>query len=168
VTPLKCYFSYCPEGSEYAPKTYLVAVMIVILIIVFYFFNRKKHYDRLRMLKHRQQMMRLVATDRKMDMVTARIEKQRRFDIEFIDLGLTLPSGSSIMKGVSGKLTSGRACAIMGPSGAGKVSGYTTHILLLFDFYYYINLSFNHLLIFILYISIPMFIHCLRQRLCPS
>ena len=42
------------------------------------------------------------------------------FEIEFSDLGLTLPNGTAIMEGVTGRFTPGRACAVMGPSGAGK------------------------------------------------
>lgn len=49
------------------------------------------------------------------------------FDIKFDNLGLTLGNGLTIMKGVSGELKSGRTCAIMGPSGAGK----TTFVTLL-------------------------------------
>ena len=52
---------------------------------------------------------------------------ERTFDVEYRDLGLTLSNGTSIMSGVSGTLRSGRTCAIMGPSGAGK----TTFVTLL-------------------------------------
>ncbi|CAG8488921.1 20517_t:CDS:10, partial [Racocetra persica] len=47
---------------------------------------------------------------------------KKTFDIEFENLGLVLPSGIEIMKGVTGKLSHGRTCAIMGPSGAGKTT----------------------------------------------
>ncbi|KAJ3147722.1 hypothetical protein HDU86_007897 [Geranomyces michiganensis] len=43
-----------------------------------------------------------------------------RLDIEFENLGLTLPSGAQIVKGVNGTFKAGRLCAVMGPSGAGK------------------------------------------------
>ncbi|CAG8697445.1 13563_t:CDS:10, partial [Funneliformis caledonium] len=46
----------------------------------------------------------------------------RTFDIEFTNLGLILPSGIEIVKGVSGKFSKHRTCAIMGPSGAGKTT----------------------------------------------
>ncbi|KAJ3159427.1 hypothetical protein HDU86_001745 [Geranomyces michiganensis] len=49
-------------------------------------------------------------------------EGYRRFDIQFDNLGLTLPDGVEIMKGVSGTLKAGRLCAVMGPSGAGKTT----------------------------------------------
>ncbi|TPX56194.1 hypothetical protein PhCBS80983_g04712 [Powellomyces hirtus] len=52
----------------------------------------------------------------------ALVEGHRRFDINFHNLGLRLPNGVEIMKGVSGSLKSGRLCAVMGPSGAGKTT----------------------------------------------
>ncbi|KAJ3191813.1 hypothetical protein HK101_007396 [Irineochytrium annulatum] len=45
-----------------------------------------------------------------------------RMDFSFEGLGLTLPGGKSILKGVSGRIRSGRMTAIMGPSGAGKTT----------------------------------------------
>ncbi|KAI9100561.1 hypothetical protein DFS34DRAFT_592447 [Phlyctochytrium arcticum] len=57
----------------------------------------------------------------------ARSDVQRTFDIEFENLCLTLANGVEIMYGVTGSLKSGRLCAVMGPSGAGK----TTFISLL-------------------------------------
>eukprot|EP00041_Stephanoeca_diplocostata_P031271 m.970807 g.970807 ORF g.970807 m.970807 type:complete len:769 (-) comp23925_c0_seq18:1023-3329(-) len=44
------------------------------------------------------------------------------FDIEFQDIGLTLASNVTVMEGVTGMFLSGRCCAIMGPSGAGKTT----------------------------------------------
>ena len=43
-------------------------------------------------------------------------------DIEFEDLSLSLANGKKLLHGVSGSLMSGRLCAIMGPSGAGKTT----------------------------------------------
>ncbi|KAF9193998.1 hypothetical protein BGZ50_006843 [Haplosporangium sp. Z 11] len=47
---------------------------------------------------------------------------ERSFDIRFEGLGLTLPTGVNIIKNISGRLTTGRTCAVMGPSGAGKTT----------------------------------------------
>nr|KAJ3418067.1 hypothetical protein HK105_000398 [Polyrhizophydium stewartii] len=52
--------------------------------------------------------------------VAAAAADRLKFDIEFRDLSLTLPSGITVMHNVSGKLRAGRTCAVMGPSGAGK------------------------------------------------
>ncbi|KAG0210871.1 hypothetical protein BGX28_008838 [Mortierella sp. GBA30] len=47
---------------------------------------------------------------------------ERSFDIRFEKLGLTLPTGVDIIKNISGRLKTGRTCAVMGPSGAGKTT----------------------------------------------
>ncbi|KAG0271823.1 hypothetical protein BGZ95_000312 [Linnemannia exigua] len=47
---------------------------------------------------------------------------ERQFDIRFDKLGLTLPTGVDIIKNISGRLLTGRTCAVMGPSGAGKTT----------------------------------------------
>ncbi|KAG0219434.1 hypothetical protein BGX31_011310 [Mortierella sp. GBA43] len=47
---------------------------------------------------------------------------ERSFDIRFEKLGLTLPTGVEIIKNISGRLLTGRTCAVMGPSGAGKTT----------------------------------------------
>mmetsp|Transcript_81353 Transcript_81353/g.143569 ORF Transcript_81353/g.143569 Transcript_81353/m.143569 type:complete len:817 (+) Transcript_81353:69-2519(+) len=43
-------------------------------------------------------------------------------DIKFKDLSLELWNGRKVLEGVTGEFTSGRMCAIMGPSGAGKTT----------------------------------------------
>lgn len=45
--------------------------------------------------------------------------KSEEYHIQFEGVGLTLPDGLQIMKGVSGEFLPKRTCAIMGPSGAG-------------------------------------------------
>ncbi|KAF9921317.1 hypothetical protein FBU30_008696 [Linnemannia zychae] len=47
---------------------------------------------------------------------------ERSFDIRFEKLGLTLPTGIDIIRNISGRLITGRTCAVMGPSGAGKTT----------------------------------------------
>lgn len=42
------------------------------------------------------------------------------FHIQFDNITLTLQTGVTIMKGVTGEFKPGRMCAIMGPSGAGR------------------------------------------------
>ena len=48
--------------------------------------------------------------------------KVKGLDLEFHELGLQLANGKKLLNGVTGKLPSGRLCAIMGPSGAGKTT----------------------------------------------
>ncbi|KAI9328475.1 hypothetical protein DFJ73DRAFT_782572 [Zopfochytrium polystomum] len=43
-------------------------------------------------------------------------------NFHFEDLGLTLPSGATVLKGVNGEIKAGTMTAIMGPSGAGKTT----------------------------------------------
>ncbi|KAF9363458.1 hypothetical protein BGX34_004108 [Mortierella sp. NVP85] len=47
---------------------------------------------------------------------------ERSFDIRFEKLGLTLPTGVDIIKNISERLLTGRTCAVMGPSSAGKTT----------------------------------------------
>eukprot|EP00930_Biecheleria_cincta_P025142 TRINITY_DN17937_c0_g1_i1.p1 TRINITY_DN17937_c0_g1~~TRINITY_DN17937_c0_g1_i1.p1 ORF type:complete len:695 (+),score=124.75 TRINITY_DN17937_c0_g1_i1:64-2148(+) len=48
--------------------------------------------------------------------------KTAKVSIQFENLSLQLPSGVTVLEGVSGQFKSGRMCAIMGPSGAGKTT----------------------------------------------
>ncbi|KAJ3094464.1 hypothetical protein HDU97_008035 [Phlyctochytrium planicorne] len=50
------------------------------------------------------------------------IGENLRMNFGFKDLSLTLPSGITVLKGVSGQIRAGRMTAIMGPSGAGKTT----------------------------------------------
>ncbi|KAJ3331205.1 hypothetical protein HDU76_003790 [Blyttiomyces sp. JEL0837] len=45
-----------------------------------------------------------------------------RMDFEFKDLALRLPTGKSVLQGVTGEIKAGRMTAVMGPSGAGKTT----------------------------------------------
>jgi ABC-type multidrug transport system fused ATPase/permease subunit len=50
---------------------------------------------------------------------SANVAESASYNIKFEGVGLTLPSGVTIMKGVCGEFKPKRMCAIMGPSGAG-------------------------------------------------
>ena len=52
----------------------------------------------------------------------ASVVLKQDYHISFENVGLTLPNGLTIMKGVSGEFLPRRTCAIMGPSGAGKTT----------------------------------------------
>ncbi|KAJ3056202.1 hypothetical protein HK102_011235, partial [Quaeritorhiza haematococci] len=126
VEPLSCNaLANCPEGSKSANKFAIFAVFVVFAVLVWFAFRWKEKHDNLRRLKHREQIANLLKGSLTNDKTLSKLSKT--FDISFDNLGLTLGNGVTIMKGVTGELKSGRSCAIMGPSGAGK----TTFVTLL-------------------------------------
>jgi hypothetical protein len=121
----------CPEGTAKTPKLFLAFVLVAFAIFVSYLFSRKKKADALKAIKHRHQIYEMLTRPDKKDLgiqksssrqdlnlevslngdsrVAAPGDEDRiRFDIEFKDLELKLPSGLKIMQGVSGKLRSGK------------------------------------------------------------
>ncbi|KAJ2998350.1 hypothetical protein HDV02_004565 [Globomyces sp. JEL0801] len=125
-TPGFYWYPVCPEGSFEAPKFAVLLVFVVVAVIVYVLFSFKQKADVLREKKRKEELLLAGRAAKYND--KPEIEKLKTtFDIEFNDLGLRLPNGIEIMKGVSGKLGAGRTCAIMGPSGAGK----TTFVTLL-------------------------------------
>lgn len=129
VNPLGCNFlAYCPEGSESAPKFGIFILLLVLILIPIVLFKWKAASDQVRCLKHKFEIESLNGKSSvSLKDVPALARLDKTFDIQFDNLGLTLPSGITIMSRVSGRLSSGRTTAIMGPSGAGK----TTFVTLL-------------------------------------
>ncbi|KAI9193223.1 uncharacterized protein BJ171DRAFT_465975 [Polychytrium aggregatum] len=124
--PISCDFmAYCPPRSQSAFRFGVLFIFLIFCIILYVAFSFKEQNDRKRFLKHRIQIGSVNQTDRKESAALGKLSKT--FDVEFENLGLVLPNGVEIMKGVSGALRGGRTCAIMGPSGAGK----TTFVTLL-------------------------------------
>ncbi|RHZ83223.1 hypothetical protein Glove_99g57 [Diversispora epigaea] len=119
VNPPSChYMAYCPPGSTSANKYFIVVLVAVFILLILILFKIKEIKDNKKNKKYKRLLIepRIENSERTLDRVP------RTFDIEFEDLGLVLPSGIEIMKGVSGSLKHGRTCAIMGPSGAGKTT----------------------------------------------
>lgn len=126
VTPKSCFGSYCSKGSKDAPKYLLVIFVLVIAFTVYMGYYWKTKSDAVRELKRKRELDQTALKNRLNEKAQlAKLEKT--FNIEFDNLGLRLDNGVEIMKNVSGTLYSGRTCAIMGPSGAGK----TTFVTLL-------------------------------------
>ncbi|KAF0442646.1 putative ATP-dependent permease ADP1 [Gigaspora margarita] len=118
VDPVFCdRLAICPPGSSKANKFLVFVLVFFIAIVIIVLFQIKKKRDQLKNVKYDR-----LLTEQKLRLERTLDPVKKTFDIEFENLGLVLPSGIEIMKGVSGKLTHGRACAIMGPSGAGKTT----------------------------------------------
>eukprot|EP00656_Telonema_subtile_P001458 TRINITY_DN10649_c0_g3_i1.p1 TRINITY_DN10649_c0_g3~~TRINITY_DN10649_c0_g3_i1.p1 ORF type:complete len:1003 (-),score=263.81 TRINITY_DN10649_c0_g3_i1:69-3077(-) len=64
----------------------------------------------------------LEKADNKSNVVEAEEGFSETFDFKFNEIGLTLPNGITIMKGVTGRIRHGKVTAVMGPSGAGKTT----------------------------------------------
>jgi hypothetical protein len=139
ITPIKCLFASCPEGTSYIPQSYVLFVFLVFALSVIILFHRKSVYYRKKSLKHIQQINELkygepnfgkpsAASITKKPKILNVIESvlplgtetELNFNIDFENLVYKLPSGKTILDGVSGSLKCGRMCAIMGPSGCGK------------------------------------------------
>ncbi|KAJ3303577.1 hypothetical protein HDV03_003654 [Kappamyces sp. JEL0829] len=128
VKPKSCgiILAYCPEGSSTAPKFLVLLVFLIIALAIYFLYQWKAKTDMIRESKRKSQLDQTALKARLDDKPDIKA-LEKTFTIEFDDLGLKLPNGIEIMKGVSGTLYSGRTCAIMGPSGAGK----TTFVTLL-------------------------------------
>ncbi|KAJ3216060.1 hypothetical protein HK099_006078 [Clydaea vesicula] len=120
-----CFGASCPAGSSSANKFGLLIFFMIFAIIVWFLFKWQNKRLQLRFLKHSKQVKEAKVLSSQKDAPLQRLSKT--FDLEFTDLGLVLGNGIEIMSGVTGALKSGRTCAIMGPSGAGK----TTFVTLL-------------------------------------
>ncbi|CAI2169630.1 3148_t:CDS:10 [Funneliformis geosporum] len=120
VDPVPCHnLAYCPEGSRRANRYYILALVILAAIVIAILFAVNNKADELKTKKYRGL---LKNNEQKMSHEKSLDPVNKTFDIEFENLELVLPPDITIMKGVTGKLSHGRTCAIMGPSGAGKTT----------------------------------------------
>ncbi|KAJ3126574.1 hypothetical protein HK098_007403 [Nowakowskiella sp. JEL0407] len=112
------FLAVCAEKTEYAPKFGIFVLFLLFCIVVLIGFKLKENHDRETQAGHRQRLEKLddEVEEAFLDPLT------KKFNISFEGLGLKLPNGMEIMKGVSGSFKSGRIAAIMGPSGAGKTT----------------------------------------------
>ncbi|ORX95418.1 hypothetical protein K493DRAFT_372167, partial [Basidiobolus meristosporus CBS 931.73] len=126
--PLSCTLGYCPAGSFTIRKYNIFLIFLILLLVAAMFFAFRARRLRYKQLKYAMRIEGIQKTKKPfMERSSTLSRVKKRFEIKFEDIGLRLPNGVEIMKGVSGELRPGRTCAIMGPSGAGK----TTFISLL-------------------------------------
>eukprot|EP00762_Andalucia_godoyi_P001186 ANDGO_02105.mRNA.1 ABC transporter G family member 28 len=137
IEPFRCaWMESCAEGSVDGEHVGVYAFFALALICIFLAFQFKSYMDR------RRSRRRAFFIEHYEDMKISEVspvtttEFDRRpvsessstgsvaatYDIRFEDLGLTLPSGKTVLHGVSGTIIAGRCCAVMGPSGCGKTT----------------------------------------------
>ncbi|RKP05905.1 hypothetical protein THASP1DRAFT_19180 [Thamnocephalis sphaerospora] len=117
-----CHFlARCPAGTGSVSRFGVAALFLGMMLVVVVFFAVKNRLDSLKRSKY-QHLLQFGYADSDESAKTEMTQVERTFDISFQDLGLTLTNGIKIMSGVTGQLSSGRCCAILGPSGAGKTT----------------------------------------------
>ena len=145
----------CPEGSSASGNTGVVIAAIIIFLVLFiifsvkYFIEAKVREAQRGVLSKEKEISEGATTRMTMsddiavkttsgsldigdDVGTVNpTQAGEVYKISFDGVGLVLKSGVKIMSGVSGEFLPMRTCAIMGPSGAGKVS-FGTHTLVSF------------------------------------
>jgi len=127
VKPQRCFGLKCPERTAAAPKYGIFLVFLIFFVVIAILFAIKDRNRKIRDAKYNNLLQNIM--NEKEDRPEAVSIDRKKYDIQFKNLGLVLPSRVEIMRGVSGEFKSGRTCCIMGPSGAGK----TTFVNLLTD-----------------------------------
>ncbi|RKP23613.1 P-loop containing nucleoside triphosphate hydrolase protein, partial [Syncephalis pseudoplumigaleata] len=120
--PQGCHFlAKCPEGTATVSKFGVIFLFGAFMTVASMLFAIKQRKDNIKRNKYQHLLQYgYGAQDESANVDMGQVE--RTFDISFRNLGLVLPSGVEIMRGVSGELKSSRCCAILGPSGAGKTT----------------------------------------------
>lgn len=137
--------SICGEGSAYPRVELRSALFIIVFLTIFfgiYFFVKKVYWEkilstqqdlnsRLKEYNVVNALLRCI-TGHEYDVFQFKgLEPKKDVStVGFSDLGLVLPNGSRVLKGVTGEFKNSSLNAIMGPSGSGK----SVSILFLFFF----------------------------------
>jgi len=121
VKKQRCFgLGNCPERTAQAPKYGMFLVFIGFFIIIAILFAIKDKKRKIRNAKYNNLLQNIM--EEKEERQEAVAIDRKKYDIQFENLGLVLPSRVEIMRGVTGEFKAGRTCCIMGPSGAGKTT----------------------------------------------
>ncbi|ORX56125.1 hypothetical protein BCR36DRAFT_346791 [Piromyces finnis] len=110
----------CPERTDQAPKYGIFLIFLAFFVVTAILFAIKNRNRKIRNAKYNNLLQNFM--DEKENRPEAVSIDRKKYNIQFENLGLVLPSRVEIMRGVTGEFKSGRTCCIMGPSGAGKTT----------------------------------------------
>jgi ABC-type multidrug transport system fused ATPase/permease subunit len=123
VKPLPCTLGICAEGSDSGMKIYLFAILACWFAVGRLIIRLINLVSAMRMARKERTRPTINRWSSKEQLISTPSQNrvQKKLTIEFQDLSLRI-NGTQILHGLTGKLQSGRTCAIMGPSGSGKTS----------------------------------------------
>jgi len=99
VKPQRCFglgINKCPERTAQAPKYGLLWVFLGFFLLVGLFFSYRKRKTRIRNAKFNNLLQHMMES--KEDRPEAVVINRKKYDIQFENLGLTLPNGVEIMR----------------------------------------------------------------------
>eukprot|EP00835_Amoeboradix_gromovi_P003549 NODE_239_length_13273_cov_0.404964.p2 type:complete len:808 gc:universal NODE_239_length_13273_cov_0.404964:12719-10296(-) len=121
--PLSCFgLAVCPPGTVKPVRIGMLAVIFFGLLAIVAIFKIKSSLNIRQSIRNKIYIEILKQNETNELAVTPLISNSHSIDIEFHNLEYKLPDGSTVMSNVSGLFRSGKMCAIMGPSGAGKTT----------------------------------------------
>mmetsp|Transcript_12317 Transcript_12317/g.26589 ORF Transcript_12317/g.26589 Transcript_12317/m.26589 type:complete len:1041 (+) Transcript_12317:146-3268(+) len=140
AAPWNCsFFSVCDAGSDSPRVTYTAVIGIVIILFAIYvgyvlifLWVRVKRRRNTEALEQREALVSAIAPllgpkyDPKTNHLKLFSKVKPKVSIAFRELCLTLKSGATILKNVTGEFKHSKLYAVMGPSGAGKSTFFNT------------------------------------------
>lgn len=131
--PTKCPFlSLCSEESEDALQLYpllfllLLDALVLVICLAYWSNRRSKHKNFSYSNEIELESNVSPSTQVLIDGIDRSRGPRPYMDFEFDSLGLTMPNGKQILRGVTGSIKHGQVTAVLGPSGAGKTTFIST------------------------------------------
>jgi ABC-type multidrug transport system ATPase subunit len=122
IEPVPCLFGNCKLGSHRVSRIYNWVVLGLFIVFI-YLINSYFRYQELLKVQGIQTILghRLMNTGQK-PKESRKSTNTKKSTIKFSELSYAIPSGKTILHGVSGEIKANTACCILGPSGAGKTT----------------------------------------------